>query len=203
METLRLLLALAAHSRWEVHHMDVQSAFLNGELVEEVYVAQPSGYIAGGKEDAVLKLRKALYGLLQAPRAWYDKIDETLIKLGFARSQLEHAVYRRDDTESYLLVGVYVDDLIITGTDVVSIMEFKDHMQQFFKMSDLGLLSYFLGIEVTQKEGEITLCQQSYTTKILEQAGRSGCNNCNIPLECRLGRKRMGQSRLTPPFTEA
>jgi hypothetical protein len=186
METVRLFLALAAHSGWEVHHMDVKSAFLNGELEEEVYVAQPPGYIAGGKEHQVLRLKKALYGLRQAPRAWYAKLHDTLSSLGFARSPLEHVVYRRGNESSFLLVGVYVDDLIITGTEAADITVFKDQMQKLFKMSDLGLLSYYLGIEVTQAEGEIKLCQRSYAAKIIEMAGMSDCNSCQTPMECRL-----------------
>uniref|UniRef100_A0ACD5YFN0 Uncharacterized protein n=1 Tax=Avena sativa TaxID=4498 RepID=A0ACD5YFN0_AVESA len=186
METVRLLLALAAHSSWEVHHMDVKSAFLNGDLCEEVYVAQPPGYIIAGKEQQVLKLQKALYGLRQAPRAWYAKLDDTLGKLGFTRSPLEHAVYRRGDSTSFLLVGVYVDDLIITGTNPAAIEEFKLQMKKLFRMSDLGLLSYYLGIEVSQTEEGITLCQRSYAAKILEMAGLSSCNSCSTPMECRL-----------------
>jgi hypothetical protein len=147
METVRVLLALAAHSKWEVHHMDVKSAFLNGDLAEEVYVVQPPGYITAGKEEHVLRLQKALYGLHQAPRAWYAKLDDTLGTLGFTRSVLEHAVYRRGDGTNFLLVGIYVDDLIITGTDAAAITKFKGQMQKLFKMSDLGLLSYYLFLE--------------------------------------------------------
>ena len=155
-------------------------------LFRSVYVAQPPGYITAGKEGKVLRLRKALYGLRQAPRAWYAKLDETLSSLGFTRSPLEHAIYRRGDTTSFLLVGVYVDDLIITGTETAAIMEFKAQMQNLFKMSDLGLLTYYLGIEVSQAEGEITLCQHSYATKIIETAGMGSCNSCQTPMECRL-----------------
>lgn len=190
METVRLLLAFAAHHGWEVHHMDVKSAFLNGDLSEEVYVAQPPGYVVDGQEQKVLRLRKALYGLKQAPSAWYSKLDETLANLKFVRSPLEHAVYRRGDAKSYLLVGVYVDDLIITGTDMAAISEFKAQMRHLFKMSDLGPLSYYLGIEVVQEKGEITLCQQAYAGKILEQAGMSDCNSCHTPMECRLKLKK-------------
>lgn len=186
METVRVLLALAAHSQWEVHHMDVKSAFLNGELKEEVYVAQPPGYEVTGEESRVLKLQKALYGLRQAPRAWYAKLDESLTSLGFIRNPLEHAVYRRGDSTSYLLVGVYVDDLIITGTEVSAIVSFKDQMQRLFKMSDLGLLSYYLGIEVSQEKGKITLHQSSYAAKVLEAAGMSNSYSSATPMECRL-----------------
>lgn len=195
METVRLLLALAAHSGWEVRHMDVKSAFLNGDLSEEVYVAQPPGYVITGKEHHVLRLNKALYGLRQAPRAWYAKLDETLSTLGFKRSPLEHVVYRRGDAHSYLLVGVYVDDLIITDTDKDHITEFKSQMQQLFKMSDLGLLSYYLGIEVTQGKGLITLCQRGYAEKIIKMAGMSGCNHCHTPMECRLKLKKEDEAK--------
>jgi hypothetical protein len=93
-ETVRVLLALAAQGGWEVHHMDVKSAFLNGDLSETVYVQQPPGFVVGNG-DKVLKLKKALYGLKQAPRAWNVKLDHELMALGFVRSKLDHAVYRR------------------------------------------------------------------------------------------------------------
>jgi hypothetical protein len=186
METVRALLALAAHNGWHVHHMVVKSAFLNGELAEEVYVVQPPGFVDDKQPRHVLKLTKALYGLRQAPRAWYEKLDASLSDLGFSRSAVEHAVYRRKSTTGFLLVGVYVDDLIITGTNEDDIQKFKDEMHNLFKMSDLGQLSYYLGIEVKQEKGEITLCQQAYAAKILEKAGMKNCNPCHTPMECRL-----------------
>jgi hypothetical protein len=184
-ETVRVLLALAAHGGWEVHHMDVKSAFLNGDLTETVFVQQPPGFIVG-KGDKVLKLKKALYGLRQAPRAWNAKLDEELIDLGFERSKLEHAVYKRRSKDSFLLVGVYVDDLIISGPSVSDITRFKTEMRRRFSMSDLGLLSYYLGIEVKQGDGEITLSQGAYALKILENANMKNCNSCDTPMECRL-----------------
>ncbi|KAF0896316.1 hypothetical protein E2562_021853 [Oryza meyeriana var. granulata] len=103
-ESMRLMLALAAQEGWPVHHMDVKSAFLNGELVEEVYVRQPPGFTVVGHEDKVLRLDKALYGLRQAPRAWNGKLDETLVALGFSHSASEHAVYARGKGASRLLI---------------------------------------------------------------------------------------------------
>ena len=148
METVRLLLALAARQGWQVHHMDVKSAFLNGDLIEEVYVHQPPGYISVGNENKVLRLWKALYGLCQAPRAWNAKLDESLVSLGFERSPLEPVVYKRSGGKAPLIIGVYVDDLIITGTCEEEITTFKEQMHHLFDMSDLGLLCYYLGIEV-------------------------------------------------------
>lgn len=145
-EIVRVLLALAAQGGWQVHHRDVKSAFLNGDLTEIVYVQQPPSFIVGSR-DRVLKLRKALYGLRQAPRAWNAKVDKELIALGFVKSKLEHAVYRRSNNKkSFLLVGVYVHDLIISGSNVSDIKQFKQERREKFSMSGLGLLSYYLGI---------------------------------------------------------
>jgi hypothetical protein len=116
MESVRLLFALAAQEGWRVHHIDVKSVFLNGDLKEEVYVHQLLGFVIPGKEGKVLRLRKALYGLRQAPRVWNAKLDSTLKWMGFGQSPHEAAIYRRGNGGNALLVGVYVDDLVITGT---------------------------------------------------------------------------------------
>jgi hypothetical protein len=143
MELVRLILALAADEGWEVHHMDVTTAFLNGELVEEVYVQPLQGFVVAGEEHKVLRLRRALYGLRQAPRVWYEKLDGTLCKLGFHQSEHEHAVYcRRSRGGNRLIVGVYVDDLVITGTTPDETARFKEEMKMQFKMADFGLLSF-------------------------------------------------------------
>jgi hypothetical protein len=186
MESVRLLLALAAEASWNVHHMDVKSAFLNGDLngdlKEEVYICQPPGFVVLGQEHKVLRLRKALYGLRQAPRAWNEKLDATLKRIGFHQSEHEHAMYRRGDSSSVLLVGVYVDDLIITGASSEGIEAFKAEMKTLFQMSDLGLLSLYLGIELHQDDDAITLRQAHYAESILELAGMAGCN-AETPME--------------------
>ena len=129
MESVRLILALAAQEGWRVHHMDVKSAFLNGNLREEVYVHQPPRFAIPGKEGKVLRLFKALYGLRQAPRAWNAKLDSTLKGMGFEQSPHEAAIYRRGNGGTTLLVGVYVDDLVITGTKDVEVAAFKEEMK--------------------------------------------------------------------------
>lgn len=115
METVRVLLAVETHHGWPIHHMDVKSAFLNGDLAEEVYVTQPPGFTAKGEEGKVLKLHKALYGLRQAPRAWNVKLDKSLGKLGFTRCKTDHGLYTRKKGGQRVVVGVYVDDLLIIG----------------------------------------------------------------------------------------
>lgn len=195
LESVRVMLALAAHGKWEVHHMDVKSAFLNGELKEQVYVAQPLGFIVAGSENKVLRLHKALYGLRQAPRAWNAKLDSTMASFGFQRSSAEHGVYTRSQAGRRLIVGVYVDDLIITGSSRDDIKKFKEEMKSKFKMSDLGLLSYYLGIEVQQSSGGIVLCQSGYAKKLLERCGMASCNPSKIPMENRLKLTKLSASK--------
>ncbi|GJS99151.1 ribonuclease H-like domain, reverse transcriptase, RNA-dependent DNA polymerase [Tanacetum coccineum] len=183
METIRLLLAIAANNKWEVHHLDVKSAFLHGDLKEEVYVTQPEGFIKRQDQGKVYRLIKALYGLRQAPRAWNIKLDNTLKSLDFKKCALEQAIYTKRSKDSILLIGVYVDDLIITGTPKEEIDNFKAQMEEKFEMSDLGLLAYYLGIEVTQTNGDISIKQSAYASKILKEAGMIDCNETLIPMD--------------------
>ncbi|GJS96809.1 zinc finger, CCHC-type containing protein [Tanacetum coccineum] len=182
-ETVRLILALAAYHGWQVHHLDVKSAFLHGDLKEEVYVTQPEGFVQQGNSGKVYKLTKALYGLRQAPRAWNVKLDQTLKSLDFKKCNLEQAVYTKRSKNSTLIVGVYVDDLIITGTPKKELEVFKSQMEEKFEMSDLGLLAYYLGIEVTQTGGEITIKQTGYINKILKETSMMDSNDAKIPMD--------------------
>jgi hypothetical protein len=151
--------------------MDIKSAFLNGNLKEEVYVHQPPGFAIPDKEGKVLRLCKALYGLRHAPRAWNAKLDSTLRRMGFEQSLHEAAVYRRGNGGNVLLVRVYVDDLVIIGTKDAEVAAFKEEMKVTLHMSDLGPLSFYLGIEVHQDDSEITLRQTDYAKRIVELAG--------------------------------
>jgi hypothetical protein len=131
-----------------------------------------------------LRFKKALYDLRQAPRAWNSKLDNTLKKMGFTQSEHEHAMYRRSSGDNILLVGVYVDDLVITGSSLATVEDFKE--MKVFLMSDLGLLSFYLDIEVRQDTGGITLRQTHYARKILEMAGMVDCKAAATPMEERL-----------------
>jgi hypothetical protein len=186
LESVRLLLALAAHGGWAVHHMDVKTAFLNGELDEEVYVTQPPGFETPGSGGKVLRLRKALYGLKQAPRAWNAKLDSVLKNLGFTRCPSERAMYKRGEKSDRILLGIYVDDLIITGSSERGITAFKEEMKRAFRMSDLGKLSFYLGLEVLQNKDGIMVTQTAYAQRILEKCGMGDCNPCTTPTENRL-----------------
>lgn len=116
--------------------MDVKSAFLNRELKKEVYITEPLGFIENGQEDKILKLRKALYGLNKAARAWNLKVDSCFHELGFKMCILENAVYKKHDKEDIQIVRVYIDDLIIIGSK-------PENVKMIFEMRDLGILSYY------------------------------------------------------------
>jgi Reverse transcriptase (RNA-dependent DNA polymerase) len=152
-KTIRTLLAIAARLNLRVHQFDVKSAFLNGELKEDVYIEQPKGFEVHGKEEFVYKLDKALYGLKQAPRAWYSKIDGYFIENGFERSSSEPSLYvKKSEKGEFLIVCLYVDDMIYMGTSQNLVEKFKESMKKRFEMTDLGLLKYFLGLEVIQDD---------------------------------------------------
>jgi hypothetical protein len=131
-------------------------------------------------------VRKALYGLHQASRAWNTKLDDMLLSLCFQRTLSEHVIYVQRNDNVQLVVGVYVDDLIITGSDRDDIRSFKEDMSATFKMSNLGLLHYYFDIEVKQSASGILLSQGAYVIKILERSSMIGCNPCHVPMEARL-----------------
>ena len=148
MTTIRIVLALSAHERWPVFQMDVKSAFLNGDLKEEVYVSQPPGFLVPGKEEYVYRLFKALYGLKQAPRAWNEKMDQYLKQQGFIRSHADSNLYYKSEGGRLCVLVLYVDDLIITGNDLLLVEQIKAALCQRFEMTDLGTLHFFLGLEI-------------------------------------------------------
>nr|GFB53749.1 ribonuclease H-like domain, reverse transcriptase, RNA-dependent DNA polymerase [Tanacetum cinerariifolium] len=127
------------------------------DLKKEVCVTQPEGFIKRQDNGKVYRLIKALYGLRQAPRAWNIKLDNTLKSLNFKKCAMEQAIYTKTSKDSTLLIGVYVDDLIITDTPKEEIDKFKTQTEEKFEMSDLGLLAYYLGIEVTQTNDDILI----------------------------------------------
>ena len=183
METIRLLISQAAQFKWPIFQMDVKTTFLNGVLEEEVYVEQPLGYMKAGEEKKVLKLKKALYGLKQAPRAWNTRIDTYFKENGFEQCPYEHALYVKKNGRNVLLVTLYVDDLIFLGSDAQVIEEFKSTMTREFEMTDLGLMRFFLGLEVRQEETGIFISQEKYAKEILKRYKMESCNPASTPME--------------------
>ena len=187
LDTIRLVIALAAQKKWQIHQMDVKSAFLNGSLEEEVFVDQPVGYVKEGYENKVLRLKKALYGLKQAPRAWYTRIDSYFQENGFLKCPYEPTLYIKSDSHDHMLiVCLYVDDLIFTGNDSSMVAAFKKAMSSNFEMTDMGLMSYYLGLEVMQTGAGIFVSQKKYAADILKRFKMESCNSISTPVETRL-----------------
>lgn len=183
MDTIRIIIALAAQKGWDIFQLDVKSAFLYGKLTEDVFVEQPKGYVKKGSEDKVYKLNKALYGLKQAPRAWFSRIESYFLQQGFKGSQNEQTLFLKSgNKDEILIVSIYVDDLIFTGNCERLMKEFKEAMSKEFSMTDLGKMKYFLGIEVVQSSEGIGICQRKYAAEILSRFNMTSCNAVKVPM---------------------
>jgi hypothetical protein len=166
--SIRNIIAIAAELGWRIHQMDVKTSFLNGFIEEEVYIEKPQGFELSDRETHVCLLRKALYGLKQAPRAWYSQIDTYLLQMGFEKSDADENLYFIIRDEDMLILILYLDDVFITGAEDL-IVECKLGLASEFEMSDIGLMHYFLGMEVWQEEGHIFLGKGKYASDILSR----------------------------------
>ncbi|KAK4390398.1 Retrovirus-related Pol polyprotein from transposon TNT 1-94 [Sesamum angolense] len=203
LDTIRALIAIAANKKWKIYQMDVKSAFLNGYIDEEIYVEQPQGFIAKGSEEKVLRLKKALYGLKQAPRAWYSRIDKYFMDRGFRRSLSDPTLYIKSQGNDTLIVSLYVDDLIYTGNNEKMIQDFKEDMMKTFEMSNLGLMHFFLGIEINQEKEGIFICQRKYTETLLKKFKMESCKTVLLLwLLAKSTRKKMDHKKSMAPCTE-
>jgi len=183
MDTIRLVLAMAAQNSWSIFQLDVKSAFLHGKLEEQVYIDQPPGYVKLGAEDKVYKLKKALYGLKQAPRAWYSRIEAYFLREGFQKCPHEHTFFVKTENGKMLIVCLYVDNLIYTGNNYAMFEKFKESMMIEFEMTDLRMMHYYLGLEVVQSTTCIFISQKKYVQEILERFQMNNCNSVGTPTE--------------------
>nr|GEY77000.1 retrovirus-related Pol polyprotein from transposon TNT 1-94 [Tanacetum cinerariifolium] len=154
MEAIRIFLAYAAHKGFTVYQMDVKTAFLHGSLKEDVHVCQPEGFIDADYPSHVYKLKKALYGLKQAPKAWYDELSTFLLQNGFSKGTIDLTLFTRRFDDDILVVQVYVDDIIFGSTDPRYATIFSDLMKSPFKMSMMGEMAFFLGLQVNQSPSD-------------------------------------------------
>lgn len=182
--TVRVLLSLTVNLDWPLHQFDVNNAFLHGELQEEVYMELPPGCkvkIEGSKQ--MCKLRKSLYGLKQSPRAWFGRFTNSMKVFGYKQSNSDHTLFLKHTKVGITALIVYVDDMIVTGNDPKERKALQAHLSQEFEMKDLGLLKYFLGIEVSRSKKGIFLSQRKYSLDLLSETGMSACSPVSTPLE--------------------
>lgn len=184
LDSLRLLLAIAAHFNLDVHHIDIKSAYLNGDLDEEIYMDQPKGFVVPGKEGLMCLLKKAIYGLKQAGQQWHIHLHGTLAELGFQKNIASDVsiFIKRHDGGDPLIILVYVDDIAIFGTSE-DIKSFKAQIAARYMVTDLGEVSQFLGLHITRDRLKKTLTIDHLTTS-KECSRDSTCYSANrsIPL---------------------
>nr|GFA24861.1 putative ribonuclease H-like domain-containing protein [Tanacetum cinerariifolium] len=182
-EATRLFLAYTSFMGFMVYQMDVKSAFLYGTIEEEVYVCQPPGFEDPDHPDKVYKVVKALYGLHQAPRAWYETLANYLLQNGFHRRQIDQTLFIKKQKGDILLMQIYVDDIIFGATNKDLCKSFEKLMKDMFQMSSMGELTFFLGLQVKQKEDEIFINQDKYVAEILKKFGLTEGKLASTPID--------------------
>ena len=178
-DSLRIVMALVAHYDLELHQMDVKTAFLNGDLHENVYMAQPEG-----KEHMGCRLKKSIYGLRQASRQWYLKFDEVIRKFNFKENEVDNCIYIKTSGSKFIILVLYVDDILLASSDLDMLYETKRFLSSNFDMKDLGDASYVLGIEIhrDKSKGTLGLSQRAYIDKVLKRYNMHNCSSTPAPI---------------------
>ena len=182
MESIRILLALACHLKFKLYQMDVKTIFLNGLLKEDVYVAQPKGFIDLHFLDYVLYLKKALYSLKQASRAWYDRLTQYLVSYGFTRGKAYRTLFIKMQDSELIVAQVYVDDIVFRSTKDELAHSFSKLMQTEFEISMIGELTHFLGLQIRQQDSDIFLSQSKYANNLVKKFSLESVNSVRTPM---------------------
>ncbi|RVW87889.1 Retrovirus-related Pol polyprotein from transposon TNT 1-94 [Vitis vinifera] len=184
MSTIRLVLGMVAVENLHLEQLDVKTAFLHGDLEEDLYMIQPEGFIVQGQENLVCKLRKSLYGLKQAPRQWYKKFDNFMHRIGFKRCEADHCCYVKSFDNSYIILLLYVDDMLIVGSDIEKINNLKKQLSKQFAMKDLGAAKQILGMRIIRDKanGTLKLSQSEYVKKVLSRFNMNEAKPVSTPL---------------------
>lgn len=182
--TVKILLTLAISYNWSLAQMDVNNAFLNGYLFEEVYMTLPLGYKPSVQgEKLTCRLNKSIYGLKQASRQWFNKFSTTLLTHGFIQSKSDYFLFTRVNGATFVALLVYVDDILVTGPDVTHLNSVKALLKTLFLLKDLGVAKYFLGLELTRLKQGMVLSQRKYCLQILEDTGFLNVRPAKTPMD--------------------
>ncbi|OMO97119.1 Integrase, catalytic core [Corchorus capsularis] len=177
------LVVKASIYKLHIHQMDVKTAFLNGDLKEEVYMEQPEGFVLPGNENKVCKLVKSLYGLKQAPKQWHEKFDIAILSFGFRHNTADKCIYSKFTSEYGVVICLYVDDMLIFGTNMIGINETKKFLTSVFKMKDLNEVDTILGIKVIKYDNKYMLSQSHYIEKLLNKFNYLKISDYTTPYE--------------------
>jgi hypothetical protein len=181
-DSFRIIMALVAHFDLELHQMDVKTAFLNGDLEEEVYMKQPEGF--DDNTQKACKLNKSIYGLKQASRQWYIKFHKVITSFGFIENFVDQCIYLKVSGSKVIFLVLYVDDILLASNDLGFLHEIKQFIFQNFEMKDLGEASYVIGIEIhrDRKQRILKLSQKAYIEKVLERFRMKNCSASVAPI---------------------
>ncbi|BBG99824.1 transposable element gene [Prunus dulcis] len=183
-DSLRVIMALVAHFDLHLHQMDVKTAFLNGDLEEDIYMVQPEGFVQEGGKSLVCKLCKSIYGLKQASRQWYLKFNKVVKDFGFVENVLDECIYMKMSGRHFIILVLYVDDILLACTNLTMLHDCKNFLSKNFEMTDLAEASYVLGIDISRdrKNGVLGLSQKSYIEKVLKRFNMQNCTGSDIPI---------------------
>lgn len=181
----RLLLAYVTIQKWEIHQLDVKNAFLNGYLQEVLYMALPPGFTNKLFPQHVCKIQKALYGLQRAPEAWYERLSTFLISKNFYSSAVGTSLFIQKSKNGLLALLLYVDDMLITSSSIKHLQGFLADLKSEFNMKNVGIVNYFLGIEIVKTDTRLFLTQGWYGEKIFKRANMLDCkpSDTQMPLK--------------------
>jgi hypothetical protein len=183
---------------WYLNQLDINNAFLHGDLDEEVYMSLPLGY-SSKVGSQVCHLKKLLYGLKQASRQWLSKFSSALINQSFLQSKFDYSLFTRKVDSSYIALLVYVDDIVLASNDSNAISDITQLLNEQFKLKDLGTLKYFLGLEIARASQGISLCQRKYDLEILEDSGLLATKPVKFPMETNIKFSRLDWPLLSNP----
>ncbi|KAM2628345.1 hypothetical protein TB2_001696 [Malus domestica] len=183
-DSMRVLLALTAHFDLELHQMDVKTAFLNGDLEEDIYMAQPPGFVERGKESLVCKLNKSIYGLKQASRQWNKKFDQVIMAAGFQENKMDECVYLKVSDSKFIFLVLYVDDILLASSDISLLHATKKLLTESFDMKDLGEAQFVLGIEIIRDRSKRVhgLSQKQYIDRVIKRYNMEKCSSGELPI---------------------
>ncbi|KAK2979349.1 hypothetical protein RJ640_000686 [Escallonia rubra] len=180
--TVRIVLSLAIHHGWALHQLDINNAFLQGHLEEEVFMRQPKGFEHPELPSHVCRLKKAIYGLKQAPHAWYNELKQFLVTYGFQKSHSESSLFIIHHSSVVLYLMVYVDNIILTGNNQTALSSVIAALSHRFSLKDLGHLNYFLGVEMVRRNDGVLLSQSKYIADLLKKYNMHESKGVTTPM---------------------
>ena len=183
-ESIRMLLAMSVLEKWDIEALDVKTAFLYGDLDEEIYMTQPEGFIVKGQENKVYRLKKALYGLKQASYAWNKQADKSLKSLGFKCARSDSGIYVKGHRKSIIVCILYVDDVLFMGPELRQVQKVKEAFMKLWECRDLGRVKEYLGMRINYDHNKATMIidQHEYAKKIVKRFGQENAKSVRTPL---------------------